>query len=232
MGVIYTKTIICLANSRKLSGRCIAGKEMDGSRVGAWVRPISARAEGEISEEERRFENGGDPRPLDIIRIPMLKALPHGCQVENHVIDEGYYWTHIRRGDWSDLSKALDEIAPLWSDVSCSSYNGQNDRIEEAQSVALGSSLRLISVDNLTIIVRIEGAEFGNGKRRVRGVFTFCGTRHQLSVTDPLIEREFLERSDGIYKVGQAVLCVSVGEPYQGYVYKLIAGVFRPPTSQ
>src|SRR4051812_9295660 len=39
-----TKTIDCLANPRKLSGRCLAGKEPSGSSVGQWIRPVSARA--------------------------------------------------------------------------------------------------------------------------------------------------------------------------------------------
>ena len=31
----YEKTIICLANSRKITGRCVAGKEIAGSKIGA-----------------------------------------------------------------------------------------------------------------------------------------------------------------------------------------------------
>ena len=49
-----TKRIVCLANSRKLSGRCVAGRVFDGHEVGEWVRPVSARQNEEVSEYERQ----------------------------------------------------------------------------------------------------------------------------------------------------------------------------------
>jgi len=107
----YTKTIICLANSRKISGRCVAGKETAGGKIGAWIRPVSGRPAGELSEEDRRFENGQDPRLLDVIRIPMVEPRPHGFQTENHLIDEGYYWTKEREASWDDLKAALQYAA-------------------------------------------------------------------------------------------------------------------------
>jgi hypothetical protein len=132
MSAKYTNTI-CLANSRKIAGRCVAGKEIAGSKFGAWVRPVSGRPAGELSEEERRFQNGQDPRLLDVITIPMIEPRPYGFQTENHLIDDGYYWTKEREASWDDLQAALDPIAaPLW-DNSSSSYNGLHDCVEKPQ---------------------------------------------------------------------------------------------------
>src|SRR5580658_3890257 len=36
-----TRTIVCLANSRRLSGRSIAGKEILADGYGKWIRPAS-----------------------------------------------------------------------------------------------------------------------------------------------------------------------------------------------
>jgi hypothetical protein len=230
MPVGYTKTIICLANSRKIAGRCVAGKEIAGNTIGAWIRPVSGRPAGELSEEDRRFQNGMDPKLLDVISIPLVEPRPHGFQTENHLIDEGKYWTKEREANWDDLEAARDPGAgPLWDNSSPSSYNGLNDRIDENVANALGASLRLIAVDDLSIEVSVEGAAFGTGKRKVRGRFTIDGAQYRLAVTDPVVESKYLGGPDGEFQIGHAILCISLGEPYGGYAYKLIASVFLRP---
>jgi hypothetical protein len=108
-----------------------------------------------------------------------------------------------------------------------------NDRVAVEATAALGSSLKLISVTALTIRVATEGAAFGNGKRKVRGRFSLNGSRYWLTVTDPAIERRYLhlagDNDDATFAVGRAILSISLGEPYMGYAYKLIAGVILPP---
>ncbi|WP_339948831.1 hypothetical protein [uncultured Albimonas sp.] len=221
----YTVTIICLASSRKTSGRCVAGRTINDYGLGEWIRPVSARATGEVSLDERRFQNGSEPSLLDIVKIPMQEPRPHAYQRENHLIDDGYYWTLERRGSRDDALAAIDgQHLPLWSNGS-SSYSGQNDRVSEDCADVNAGSLRLIAVNDLQITTRVEGAEFGNGKRRVRGRFSHNGTPHLLSITDPIIEAQYLALPDGQFNIGHAMLCVSLGDAYQGFAYKLIASV-------
>src|SRR5687767_486764 len=113
----YKKTIICLANSRKLSGRCIAGKEIISGKVSSWVRPISNRLTGELSEEDRRYPDGQDAKMLDIIEIPMIEAKPHSYQSENHLIDAEYHWEKVRHATLAEVRSAIDVVkGPLWGD--------------------------------------------------------------------------------------------------------------------
>ena len=51
------KRIVCLANSRKLSGRCVAGREWSEKQgAGDWIRPVSERDNQAASENERQYE--------------------------------------------------------------------------------------------------------------------------------------------------------------------------------
>lgn len=224
----YVKRIVCLANSRKHSGRCIAGKEVLRRGYGPWIRPISARPSAEVSEEERRYENGRDPRVLDIIDIPMIAAAPVLHQTENHVIDAERYWTKTSKLPWADLKHLVDNPAMLWSNGD-STYYGLNDRVRLEAASKLTSSLLLIAPEALTVSVQTEGAEFGNPKRRVRAHFKHQEISYILVVTDPVAERSFLGKGNGDYPLADTYLCVSLGEAYtDGCCYKLVAAVISP----
>lgn len=221
-----TKRIVCLANSRKMQGRCVAGRELTESGPGPWIRPVSDRPTEEVSEEERRYENGSDPRVLDIIDVPLIEPRPKAYQQENWLLDPNFYWEKRGTLAWADLAAFQDGRGPLWIN-GFHSYNGLNDRIPLAQANALRSSLKLIHVEQLELRVFKPGEAFGNPKRRVQGRFSFDGTDYRLWVTDPLVERQYLAKPDGEYEAGEAYLTISIGEPYQDYCYKLVATVIR-----
>jgi hypothetical protein len=221
----YIEQIVCLANSRKHSGRCIAGKEVLPRGYGSWIRPISARPSAEISEEERRFENGEDPRVLDIIDVPLIAAVPMLHQTENHIIASDCYWTKKGRLPWAEVKHLIDTPAALWSNGD-STYYGVNDRVTVEQASTMTHSLLLIEPENPHVSVQTEGAEFGNPRRRVRANFAYQGVEYLLIVTDPVAERAFLAKPDGRYPLITTYLCVSLGEAHtDGYCYKLVAAV-------
>jgi hypothetical protein len=220
------KRIVCLANSRKLNGRCLAGKEFGGKGVGTWIRPVGAREHGEVSEYERQYEDGSDPKILDVIDVPLLGHQPKDFQQENWLLDPDYYWEKAGRATWADLSRLADPIGPLWID-GIHTYNGLNDKIPLAQVGSIGSSLRLLHVSGLAISVFKPGEAFGNPKRRVQGRFKYGGRDYHLWVTDPVYERAFLSKPDGDYKLGESFLAVSLGEPHNDACYKLIAAIIE-----
>jgi len=219
-----TRRIVCLANSRKMQGRCVAGRELNAGVAGSWIRPVSDRPTEEVSEYERQYQDGSDPRVLDIIDVPLIEARPKDYQQENWLLDPQLYWVKAGRLRWEDLSSLQDRRGPLWINP-YSSYNGLNDRIPLVQAIGLHSSLKLIHVGDLELKVFAPGEAFGNTKRRVQAKFTFDGMEYWLWVTDPIAERRYLPESDGEYAVGEAYLTISIGEPYQDYCYRLVATV-------
>lgn len=217
-----TKRIVCLANSRKPSGRCIAGKEFAGGRP--WIRPVSDRESGGVSREERQYEDGSDPRILDVIDIPLLNAQPDGCQRENWLLDPEYYWTRAGRFPRSGLDQLLDPVDELWFD-GASTRNGLNDHIPLSEADSLESSLRFVHVDRLKISVSAPYTLFGDSNLRVKGEFRYAGKRYRLSVTDPVAEGPYRQKGDGEYQLGARYMTISLGEPWHEARYKLIAAI-------
>ena len=211
-----------------MSGRCLAGKEIEGDKIGQWIRPVSARPHEEISEEERRYEDGHTASLLDIVLIPMLEPRPGTFQSENHVIADGYYWEKKASAGWAQVVEAIDNVkGSLWVNGS-STYNGQNDQVPELEAVKLRGSLLLVKPSNLTILVAPEGGVYAPAKRRVRAEFSLNGLHYNFVLTDAAMERKFLRGANGSFPVNDALLCISLGEVFQGHAYKLAAALITP----
>jgi hypothetical protein len=90
----YSKIFVCFANSRKMSGRCVAGKEWLDGRPGSWVRAVSDRPTRELRPAERHYENGREPQLLDLIDVQFKDFAPLSHQSENHVIDARSCWVN------------------------------------------------------------------------------------------------------------------------------------------
>jgi hypothetical protein len=230
--VNYQKRIVCLANSKKPGGRCVAGKLVTDGTYGEWIRPVSARPSAEISFEERQYEDGKEPDIFDVIGIPMIAHVPRLHQTENHMIDADLYWAKQGVLTWDDLAALCDSPACLWENGD-STYHGSNDRMTQEVAAPFRNSLWLIKPKDVIIQVFAPGAAFGNPKRRVRAGFRYYGIYYDFMVTDLRAEQTFLAKPNGVHQVGNDLhFCVSLTEAHtDGYCYKLIATVFskQPP---
>lgn len=218
------KRIVCLANSRKTSGRCVAGKEGTASGPGQWIRPVSNRPTQEVSLTEQRYADGNLPALLDIMDVPLLNAAPGSFQTENWLLDPSAKWVRVGQLASADLDKLIDNPDKLWLN-GYETQAGSNDRVPEQEAQKLRGSLYLLKVNAVTISVFAPGADFGNPKKRVQARFTYRGVQYRLWVTDPIIEGAYRSKEEGDYDVGNCYLTVSLGEADKGYCYKLVAGV-------
>ncbi len=216
--------MVCLANSRKYGGRCIAGKEIaeDGKFAGRWLRPVSQEDWGTLSVRCITLQDGATPNLLDILTVPIQGRNPKHCQQENAVVDQTRAWR--RKGSLpSDRLPALtDDVEALWIN-GWDSRHGLNDRIpQDVAESRVRSSLLFIQPAELRICVE----EFVNSPLKVRVKFHFKNVEYGLTVTDPMVEFAYSQKPLGEYPVTQkdVYLCVSLGEPFEGYCYKLAAG--------
>ena len=223
------KRIVCLANSRKFNGRCIAGKELlsDG-RLGRWIRPVSARETGEVALNECGYQDGSSPRVLDIIDVPVTEAIPEGYQQENWLLAPNFSWKKVGSFRASGLSPFMDTDKALWPEGYSSSY-GENDRVPSMLADSLKDSLRLIKVQGLEIS---QETGYSNDRQRLRGHFRYANQDYSLVITDTAYENDFFAtRATGGY-TGERLLTISLGEPFESYgytySYKLIAAIIEP----
>jgi hypothetical protein len=214
------RTIVCLANSWKDSGRCVAGKEIGEQGFGGWIRPVSARPARELSDDERRVEGRPWLRLLDVVEIPVLDPAPAGHQIENIVIDASRRWVWRTAKQWEDLHELLDDPPSLWIDGH-STRGGVNDRVKARDAEALQSSLALIAPRDLRLEMTNE-----SGRQRVRAHFHYRDREYRLSVTDPGVQKTMTIRAMRELTMVDTYLCVSLSEPYvDHWCYKLAAAV-------
>lgn len=211
---------VCLANSRKLGGRCVAGLRMSGKqvRVGDWVRPVSRSDHGEVPVPY--YDDGREMRLGDAVLFQEGQPVRHvpGYQPEN--VSFSGSWRREGRVTWATLSRLVEREEEPWP-AGVSSSMGRNDRFLVEQARLVRRSLTLQKVDDLELIAQQN--PYSNAWD-VRGEFSIADTTLRLKVTDPVVEARLLstQRSESI---GDALVCLSLGEPYEGHVYKLLSGV-------
>lgn len=166
--------------------------------------------------------DGIEPSVLDVLDISLVRPNPHDWQQENHVVDDSIRWSHKGKGDWRHAVGCVDgPSGPLWYNGD-HSYNGFNDRVPDTLAGSLTRSLYLLRTSDLVLHRSLEGPP-ERKKTAVRVRFTYFGEQYRIKVTDPIVI-ESLE-TDGDFPFSDAVLCVSLAEPFGGYAYKLAAAV-------
>jgi hypothetical protein len=152
----YVKRIVCLVNSYKPRGRCIAGREVAAKgKYRGWIRPVSDRPKAEVSLSECRYEDNAIPRLLDIVDVPLLNEVGSNPQTENHRLDPGCWWVKKGHLPWNELEQLRDRPPSLWIN-SEHTMAGVNDCISSEDASTVSNSLLLIKKRNVTIKLAIK----------------------------------------------------------------------------
>ncbi|MFJ7898241.1 dual OB domain-containing protein [Streptomyces anthocyanicus] len=203
--------MVCLANSRKGGDRCIAGIKLGSTD---WVRPVSRRSSEAVSEVERQYANGAEPRILDVVSMKLAEQRPDGFQCENWLLDSAIQWEKRGRIDWEGLCLLEQDPESLWIN-GFSSWGGLNNRIPVDRQEDISNSLALIRVD----AVEISGDNFAH--------FRYRGSRYAINLTDPVYEERLIAKGSSRQRLGESFITVSLGKEWQGFFYKFAAAIIE-----
>jgi hypothetical protein len=221
--------ILCLANSYKHDHRCVAGISLVTKK---WVRLIGLQVPGCLTMKETCYSDGKQAALLDVFEVELGEKCGSNCHPEDvYVLGKPWRLAH-RFGEPRDLEHLSDHISN-----GPSVLQGYSDCVSTAtvMEAPRERSLELIQPEDLWWWVREE-----NGKRRNRALFRAnheSRVRFDLSVTDPAWLNQLNLLPSGIYPHGfffrgkplKTFLTISLSEPFQGYHYKLVAGVVTLP---
>jgi hypothetical protein len=205
--------IVCLANSYKHEGRCIAGIDID---IGKWVRPVPKSRDAIYNE---RFIDGSyEPQLLDLLEIPIGEQAPdEGCQPENRYLAKGG-WRKLRHLSTSDIEQYIKNTADL--------LHNKESKVDPEIFTQMPrnrwKSLQLIQV--------IDPSFSLNPWKKTHCTFNYSGTSYKLKVTDPAIINKIKK---GVEISKKCLFTISMATPYKTpaykipYCWKMVAGVIE-----
>jgi putative nucleic acid modification protein with dual OB domain len=223
---VPTFEILCLANSYKHRGRCIAGLRTDG---GGWVRLCAPTPGGEVHPCHYLLQDGSGPKALDVIRVECDQPQPSAHQPENWLIS-GAWWELVHRPAPAALANVLRANVTLGPLL----FGDTKRRISFARFADRPANASLALIAPTDIEWRITHKPF-----KPRAQFRLRGTPYDLPVTDPAWLDTFRELGDGTHPLAacgiepgrKVLLTVSLGEPFDegNYCYKLVAAIIPLP---
>ncbi len=216
------KYFVCLANSYKRGGRCIAGVEIaynqrqweivkndDGSP--RWVRPIANTQYGEIPN----YIAYGI-KLLSVVKLTDVQICPDNVHYEN----VKYSQIKVCPLAYPPEAVTLNQFV----DSSHQSVFGSRGKAISADMVPrLNYSLMLIRAENAQAYID-ENRE----KSKSRMKFKYYGTEYDLPITDPFFLDEFKKQPNRFTHIPNIYLILSLGLEYEGWHHKLVSGIIIP----
>jgi hypothetical protein len=207
---------VCLANSYKEGGRCLAGIILEnGSPVmqngkPKWIRPVSQTAHGEVPSHLVSHIN-----LLDVVKIEIISSVPDGYQSENVLFDTNSITI-------TDKFPVIDIIS-LCDNSHTTLFGNKGGAVTPENAALLSTSLRMIKVVNFNVV---EKKYEDNPNPKLRLSFTFSGVSYEIPITDPAFLSAYKLNKDLISNSSDVFSVISLGVLHQNWHSKLVAGIF------
>lgn len=214
------KYFICLANSYKRGGRCIAGVEIVSDNSGGWkpvrnddgrprwIRPIAKTTYGEIPN----FVAEG----IELLSVVKLKDVVP-CPEQAHV--ENVYYSRMEQCDYN-ISLEPSILNQLIDNKHQSIFHNRGRAVSAEMLMGINYSLMLIHPDKASAY-RDENRE----KSKNRMKFTYYCVEYDFPITDPSFLEEFKREPERYDNIPDVYLALSLGLEFEGWHHKLVAGV-------
>jgi hypothetical protein len=216
------KTIlVCLANSIKYGGRCLAGIELtceDGRQIIArhpngaarWLRPISRAEHGELSVKET-----AEIKLLDLVEIEITEFCPTAAHREN-----------VRYASLKKIGQYRDDLAALCDAIHPTIFFDHERSLATENFHALDYSLMLVKPERWRFSREVADYPWERPKFRVE--FLYQKFTYKFPLTDPIfcdsLKRQTVDTLSQ-WRQGEAYFTLSLSEEFNGRHYKLAAGI-------
>ena len=217
------KYFICLANSYKHGGRCIAGIEVvpqsDGSLVivrhddgrPKWTRPVSMSANGEIPNHLAESF-----KIFSLVKLTEVEPCPDKAHTED---------VHCSRMEICpfDLTPNNAFLNQLLDTQHQSVFYYRGKAIPATINNRLDYSLMLIRPEKACAYCDEERE---NSKYRMK--FTYFESNYDFPITDPVFLEQFKKNPENYSDLKGLYLVLSLGMEFEGFHFKLVATVVFP----
>ena len=207
--------ILCLANSYKEGGRCIAGILLDENNAPVfnngrpvWIRPICKAKHGQVPNYLCKHIV-----PLDIIQIDGTKVVGTGYQSENTTFDENQILV---------VDKVEKTFIDNLHDTTSLIFKNRGKALPEDIINELDHSLLLVRSNEFEIIEKkYEDKEHP----QIRLNFVFNGNSYNLPITDPIFLNKYEDEKSILDQNESIDIILSLGVPFREWYYKLVATI-------
>ena len=218
------KYFVCLANSYKRGGRCVAGIEIAFDANGNWtiarnndgtphwLRPIDTETEyGEIPNHVAL-----NIKHFSVVRLIDVVACPEDAHVENVHFSRIEVCQNGFPSDIETLEQFIDHVHQ-------SIFHNRGKAISAQMLTGINYSLMFIHVQNASAYI-----DDNREKSKNRMCFTYYGSEYDLPITDPTFLEELKKAPKRFATIPTVYLTLSLGLEFEGWHHKLVAGVTIP----
>ena len=209
--------ILCLANSVKQGGRCLAGIQLDNNNHPViqnnrpvWIRPIVKSEHGQLPGFLCSKIS-----PLNVIEIDQASINGTGYQSENTTFKE-----NSLKVVGSVNQSVLDNLCD--NDSLRIVFGNRGKAVPEEKIQRMNHSLMLVKTSIFQITEKKHKYRDFN---QIRLTFRYNGILYDLPITDPLFLHQYEKNPEILDKKEAIFVVLSLGVSFKDWYYKLAASI-------